>query len=277
MNISLVVTDLDGTLWNSEDALPPESAAGLAELEALGVPVLAATARRPRNTAGPFRRLGIDLPFVSLDGAIGFESSDDFDAGSTFVDRLFPVADAEVCLQIFADNGLSPCLYPVDAISDIAISRTPSTCLAHQKAIVSNRRVVDDGELGATLTHRMSILGVERGRLQACFDQLRQLDMVEVVLAPEPTYGEWGLTVAPRNVNKWSAVQAFCTLRGLDPAKVLAVGDGANDVSMLTQAALSVAVQGGHPDAVALASETIPPPELGGWALLPGLLTSARR
>ena len=37
------------------------------------------------------------------------------------------------------------------------------------------------------------------------------------------------VTVAPPELSKWNGVEAFCAHRGLDPSKVLAIGDGRLD------------------------------------------------
>ena len=61
---------------------------------------------------------------------------------------------------------------------------------------------------------------------------------------------------------------AFCRERDLDPDRVLAVGDGANDVELLEAAKVACAVAGGHAAALALADHVIDPPAAGGWAAL---------
>jgi hydroxymethylpyrimidine pyrophosphatase-like HAD family hydrolase len=61
-------------------------------------------------------------------------------------------------------------------------------------------------------------------------------------------------------------VRAFCADRGLDPARVLAVGDGANDVELLESAAVACAVATATPAVLARADHVIGPPASGGWA-----------
>jgi hydroxymethylpyrimidine pyrophosphatase-like HAD family hydrolase len=72
--------------------------------------------------------------------------------------------------------------------------------------------------------------------------------------------------VAPEEQSKWDGVLSFCRLRGLDPSRVLAIGDGPNDAELLSHAAVSVAPRNGHPEIVARAHHTVPPPADGGWA-----------
>ena len=46
---------------------------------------------------------------------------------------------------------------------------------------------------------------------------------------------------------------------------MLAIGDGPNDVELLTHAAVAVVPESAFPDALAVADHLVPPPD-GGWA-----------
>ena len=50
----------------------------------------------------------------------------------------------------------------------------------------------------------------------------------------DKVFGGWTLDAAPKGVDKWSGVEAYCRYRGLDPGAVLAIGDGDNDVDCST-------------------------------------------
>ena len=79
-------------------------------------------------------------------------------------------------------------------------------------------------------------------------------------------YGGSTVQVRPPKVSKWSGVLAFCAEQGLDPGRVLAVGDGANDLELLEGAAVACAVATAGPAVLALADHVIGPPASGGWA-----------
>ena len=74
------------------------------------------------------------------------------------------------------------------------------------------------------------------------------------------------MSVRPRGVSKWSGVLSFCNQRGLDPARVLAVGDGENDLELLSSAAVACVPSDGCEAALNLANHRIPPAHSGGWA-----------
>ena len=79
-------------------------------------------------------------------------------------------------------------------------------------------------------------------------------------------YGGHTIQVRPPRVSKWSGVLAFCAEQGLDPGRILAVGDGANDLELLEGAAVACAVATAGPAVLARADHLIGPPDRGGWA-----------
>ena len=70
----------------------------------------------------------------------------------------------------------------------------------------------------------------------------------------------------PPGVSKWSGVLAYCAEQGIDPGRVLAVGDGANDLELLDAAAVACVVATAPPAVLARADHLIGPPASGGWA-----------
>ena len=68
--IELVVSDLDGTLWERHDEIHPATMEAIAELERRGLPLLIATGRRLASTRDALARFGLTLPAVLLNGAL---------------------------------------------------------------------------------------------------------------------------------------------------------------------------------------------------------------
>jgi hydroxymethylpyrimidine pyrophosphatase-like HAD family hydrolase len=266
--IRLVATDLDGTLWGPDMVVPQRHVQAIRDLARRGVTVLAATSRRPRAVRPCFERAGLALPAVLVDGAIGI----DFRTGKRFHQVAFDPVDAVAVLAAFHDSGLEPCVYVEDPDIEVVVSRTPSTCAAHLDQLGALAGVEDlDAALLARPVQAFSVLGVARERLERAAGRLVSSG-AEVTLYAEPLYGEYGLIVKPPGVSKWSGIDAFCRLAGIRSSEVLAVGDGDNDLTMLAQAAVAVAVKGGTERALAVADYVIDPPSEHGWASLLDLI-----
>jgi hydroxymethylpyrimidine pyrophosphatase-like HAD family hydrolase len=270
--IRLVATDLDGTFWDTHLVPPKAHVTAAKELVAAGVTVLVATSRRPRVVRRQLEEVGLALPAVLIDGAVG----EDFRSGERFHQVYF---DSEVALQVlttFRAHALDPCLYVDHPEIDVMVSSDPSTCAEHL-AYLGPVAAVGDLQATATMTnvYSFALLGLSRERLGPVVQALAVSDASSVVLYPEPAYGQFGLIVGPPGVSKWTGVDAYCRQHDIEPEEVLAVGDGLNDMTMLRKAGVAVGVRGGAPDVVALSEHLIDPPTANGWAQIIDLVDSS--
>jgi hypothetical protein len=79
-------------------------------------------------------------------------------------------------------------------------------------------------------------------------------------------YGAHSCTATPIGLTKWTGVEVFCARVGIDPARVLAIGDGPNDTELLDAAAIAVVPASGHDVALRKADHVVGSPRDGGWA-----------
>jgi hydroxymethylpyrimidine pyrophosphatase-like HAD family hydrolase len=270
--IRLVATDLDGTFWDS-DLIPPRVHLTAAnELIDAGITVLAATSRRPRVASRRLSEVGLVLPAVLIDGALGV----DFRSGERFHQACFDPEVALGTLATFRAHGLDPCIYVEHPDFDIVVSEAPSTCADHLRYLGPLAAVGDLDDTAQTHdVYAFSVLGLSKNRLEAVVDALPLVDRSSAVLYPEPDYGHFGLIVGPPGVSKWTGVEAYCQQWGIGPDEVLAVGDGLNDLTMLRRAGVAVAVRGGAPEAIAVSEHLIDPPKVGGWARILDLVEAS--
>lgn len=266
--VDLVVTDLDGTLWHTDDEVHPDTVAAIAELGRRDFPLLVATGRRVGSTRRPLARMGMAPPAVVLNGALALDLATD----ERFHRAPFPPEEAADVLAAFADVGLSPCVYVDQGHVEVLVGERPSTNPDHLRDLGDSAATAD---LAAVVREvpvlAFSLIGVPHGHLVAAAESVG--DRSEVHLDRALDYpGDASMTVAPRGQSKWDGVAAYCRRAGLDAGRVLAIGDGPNDVELLTGAAVAVVPENGHPAALALADHTVPPARDGGWCALLDLL-----
>ena len=255
------MTDLDGTLWDAEERIHQRTLRALHELDDRGMPLLVATGRRPRSAAHGLAREGLAPPAVLLDGSVGRDLS----TGHTFHQAAFSAADAVAVLEAFNAMSLSPCVYVNRTEADVVLSARPSTSARHLQMLGSWAarddlwRVVETEDILA-----VGLAGVQRSLLERIAPALS--GRAEAAVTDDHLLGGATLIARPQGISKWQGVLAYCALAGLDADRVLALGDGENDIELLTGAAVACVVSDGCDAARSLADHIIDPAADGGWA-----------
>lgn len=262
-NVDLVVTDLDGTLWHTDEALHPLTTAALDELARRGIPLLVATGRRIGSTRAPLARFGLAPPAVVLNGAVALDLS----TGDRFHRLVFDPVDARRALDVFTEHDLSPCVYVDHGEVEVFLGESPSTHPSHIHQLGPAAHVGDlEAVVGDLPVLAFGIIGRPEELLAPAADAISSGRLAETHLSRSLDLGGMALTVAPPGVSKWSGVLAFCALASLDPTKILAIGDGPNDVELLSHAAIAVTLEDGHASLEAIAHHKVPAARAGGWA-----------
>ena len=265
--IRLVVTDLDGTLWLGDGAVSDATRAAIGELARREIPLLAATARRSSSAAHYLRQAELDLPAVLLNGALGRDKRGE----PIFHQCTFDSADALAALDVFERHGVTPNANFESREWDVVSGPVPSSGEPYVVWAGSHLRLVDDlrAMVAALPVYAFSVVACpEEAALRAVRDDLSAASGVGMVnVFADKVFGGWTLDSAPKGVSKWSGVEAYCRYRDLDPAAVLAIGDGDNDVELFERAALSCAMSHATERAKAAAHVTLSG-GMDGWAQL---------
>jgi HAD superfamily hydrolase (TIGR01484 family) len=267
VEVEVVVTDLDGTLWEDETRIPEAAQVAVTMVLDAGVPLLVATGRRVGSTRAPLSTIDVLPPAVVLNGALGIDLS----SGIRFHRGGFDAEDAAAVLAVFHGHEVDPCVYVDHDEHPVRVGRAPST---HPDHLVSFGDDVLGGDLvevvGAEDVLAFSVLGVPEAKARSLGSALRRVARAHV--DRDRKYDGYSLTVAPSSHSKWDGVAAFCEHRGLDTGAVMAVGDGPNDVEILANAAVAVVPEDAHPAARAHADHVIGRAADGGGADVVDLL-----
>jgi hydroxymethylpyrimidine pyrophosphatase-like HAD family hydrolase len=259
--VQLVVTDLDGTLSDAAERIHPASAQAIRDLEARGIPVLVATGRRLRMAWAVLESGGLAGPAVVLDGAIGLDLRD----GRVFHQVAFPAPAASRVLEVFAAAGLSPCVYVDRQGVDLVVGQHPST---HPDHLTRARPWVATDDLARVVqaepVYAFAVVGRPVSLLEPVLATIGPAGSASIV--HDLIYGGSTIQVRPPGISKWNGVLAYCAEQGIDPGRILAVGDGANDLELLDGAAVACAVATATPAVLARADHIVGPPASGGWA-----------
>jgi hydroxymethylpyrimidine pyrophosphatase-like HAD family hydrolase len=270
VTIELVVTDLDGTLWELETAVHDRTRAAILHLLDQSTPLLVATGRRVGSTREPLAAIGLAPPAVVLNGALGL----DLASGDRFHRGGFGPDEAAAVLEAHLAHGIEPCIYVDHDDHPVWVSPNPST---HPDHIAGFGDDVSSGELRAIVETEdvlaFSVLGIDERSANLLGRDLAAIATPHV--DRDRQYGGHSVTVAPLAQSKWDGVAAFCALHDLDPNAVMAIGDGPNDAELLENAAVAVVPDDAHPDARRHADHVVGSARDGGWADILHLLDIA--
>jgi Cof subfamily protein (haloacid dehalogenase superfamily) len=261
-DIDVVVTDLDGTLWSGREEVHPTTVAAWRALEERGITVMVATGRRVRSTREPLARLGLTPPAVVLNGALVVDLATD----ERLHRRQYDADTAATVLAAFRAAGVEPCVYVDDPALDVYVGERPATHPTHLASLRTTVAPSDLDDVVASVPILMfGLMGHDDpaplGEIVASL-----AGMAELHLAPDGQFGGHSFTVTPLGLSKWVGVEIVCERRGLDASRVLAIGDGTNDIELLGGAAIAVVPRDGCEPARKLADHLVSPARDGGWA-----------
>lgn len=223
----LVALDIDGTVVDHDGTLPREIRSAVQRVLAAGVPVVLATGRSWHGTEPVFTALGLPPgPAVASNGAVTVS---------------YPP------LTITSRVTFDPS-HVIDRVVEVA----PHAIIAVEEVGVGYRLTGDFPP--GDLTGRM---------IYESFDQLRARPVTRVIIRDPQSdvrafmqlaeqlglhgvsyfigWSAW-LDIAPEGVDKSTALAEICAQLGITADDVLALGDGRNDIEMLTWAGRGVAI-----------------------------------
>ncbi len=256
MSYRWFITDVDGTLLDSDNEVPPENRAALEELKRAGVPVVLATGRRWTTLKRVLDRLDLwDLTDYAIanNGSVIKELS----TRSLLHHEGFAPGAVTAAAAALGALGWDPLAltYVSDGGPDVYHRRLS---LRNGDFTAKNEGytvlVSDFSELEDRVVVELILLGTEEELLRAQ-EALVPLDL-ETALIRNTFYADYMLEITPRGVSKLSGARRLGERLGLSPAEAVAVGDSANDLPLLREAGRAVAMPHAPESVLAVAHET---------------------
>ncbi len=207
---TLLVSDIDGTLVNSDDRLPNEFIRLLEEFRARGGLFTLATGRNLSMAKPVVEQIAVDLPVILNNGAVMYDTRHDMIVSQ----HTLSAADVDMLVSaLHASEG-----EVVAFRADEVINHPHRQSQMHGISKVSFIGAAAP-EIPRCLACRFSIVRSH----QYCWD------------------------IGPRHVSKGSALSNLVRTHGMGMSDVVAVGDNENDIDMITRAGLGVAVANANP------------------------------
>ena len=253
--IKLMVCDLDGTLVQKDLTVSPAVKAIIKRINTTTTTKVVLATGRMFPSALPYAQLfGLTTPIITYQGSTIHET----DHAPQF-NRIFytpvPLEIAKQLVAYCAENDIHINCY----VNDILYSRPHELYVQEYK---------NTSSIEPSLTNNLaSILTEAPPKLVVINNDPAVLEKMKAYLAE--TFGKevisWCqsrhnfLEITAPNVSKWNAISFLAQRWGIAPENILCLGDEENDLSMLTQAGLGIAM-GNGPIAIHQQAKVIAPP-----------------
>ncbi|MFE5323954.1 Cof-type HAD-IIB family hydrolase [Paenibacillus sp. NPDC056579] len=215
----LIALDMDGTFLTEEKTVSAENRKAIEAAAAAGVTVMFATGRGIPNVMPYVEELGLQSPIVTVNG------SEVWSAPKQLHSRTF----------------LEPEL--VKSMREIA-QKYDTWYWAYAVNGIYNKERWTTESLETEQWLKFGYYYEDEVSLKAIHDQLVSWGQLEITNS-HPC----NIELNPKGVSKASGLHVVCGLLGIDMSQVIAMGDSLNDVSMIREAGLGVAM-GNAQDAV---------------------------
>ena len=241
--IRLIAFDLDGTLLNSDKVLTPRNKAALERAAEKGILIVPTTGRLFKGMPAEIRQFPFLRYAITINGAAVFDT----ETGDNIYRAEIPLENA---LEIMTYLDQFPIVYDcykdntgwmTQSMWDQAEVFAPNAYYVH--SIRTNRKPVP--ELKEFLRQQGG--SVQKIQLFSTDPELRTALLRELPrrfshLAVSSSVSR-NVEINHEDANKGSALMALASRLGLDRSRVIAFGDGLNDISMIREAGIGVAMQ----------------------------------
>eukprot|EP01025_Chloroclados_australasicus_P067994 TRINITY_DN9432_c0_g1_i5.p2 TRINITY_DN9432_c0_g1~~TRINITY_DN9432_c0_g1_i5.p2 ORF type:complete len:419 (-),score=51.63 TRINITY_DN9432_c0_g1_i5:1222-2325(-) len=246
-DIKLLALDMDGTLLNSSSKILPSSAEAIKAALSKGVQVIVATGKARPGAI----KAAEELDLVGPDLLVHREKPGIFLQGlAVYGDVGQPLSDANLQMQAVAQVfeyamqlDIACCAFHGDTCSTLKfhyeIQELHEVYSEPLAKVAPNLQAILDGPpikkiilLSSKETIREVVIPFWQTRAP-----LLQVDTLQAVSTM--------LEIVPPNINKWNGLQTLCKHIEISTEQVMAIGDGSNDLQMVANVGLGVAMGNG--------------------------------
>jgi Cof subfamily protein (haloacid dehalogenase superfamily) len=240
--IKAVALDVDGTLLDSDHRLKEAVKDALSDLAANEIPLVLATARGPNALRAVLRPLQLSPWIICFSGAwVGQTDGELPSSKSVVLDIRHSMLVAHSIVAMALDLNVEPNVFTTQTWR--VRKMTPQ--------IETECRIT---ECSPSITANLFDNGEEPSKILLITDEAETetLHVIDHTVRPisNPTFSKPNyLEIIPLGVNKAKALAHLTEFLGLKRSQVAAIGDGMNDLEMIKEVGLGIAM-GNAPEAV---------------------------
>ena len=238
-----IILDLDGTLVSDDGIIHPHTRAALHRIHDQGIRVMVATGRSEKSAAPTIDDLGIHLPTIIYNGAALWCPKD----RRLIRERLIDAEQLDVILDFAHREDLMPVV--MCAQTKRAFTARPQV-LEFPLHDMTHIDLVSEEELRLEKPIRLSVFSERHENAAEFAEEIRKIHDADAYMTWFPLSLLPELRDSPLKVvdiqppceGKKEALIYLQEEEGISPEEVVAIGDATNDLPMVTEAGLGVAM-----------------------------------
>ena len=254
----LVAIDLDGTMLNQYGIITEETKETIKKVQEKNVEVIIASCRAINSVKNFSKEINSQNYFISGNGAITYDIQNDKILYENILSKQKVLQIIKVCEEnsiyynVYTENGIiakslnyNTLYYYKDNLSKPEENQTHIN-------IVEN--VYDYIEQREEKILKIMICDEHQSVFNSIIRKLKEISQIEVLevshmsrkiikQGTEEIKLEYFYTeVSAQNVDKWNAIENLIKILGISKEEVIAIGDNANDLKMIQNAGLGIAM-----------------------------------
>lgn len=241
MGYKLVVTDMDGTLLNSEGYVSDENREVLKSLIDKGVHVAVATGRIFTSAKVFAKYIGMKTPIIACNGAV----VRDLESGETIYSNPIKREDCLKILEVCREHGVYFHFYAEETFYTEKLERRSLKYSEWNKTLKEEERidirVIEDSfdvlKNGKEEIYKFVVMDDD---LELLGKVRRKLEEVASVECSRSMHNN--IEIMNRGVTKGKAVKRLADSLGIAAQDIICFGDNENDISMLEYAGMGIAM-----------------------------------
>jgi Cof subfamily protein (haloacid dehalogenase superfamily) len=237
--ISLVISDVDGTLVTPDKEITPASVRAVYRLADRGIGFTVVSSRPPAGLRMLVEPLSLSLPMGAFSGATIVDPD-----LATIEEHVIPAAAARRSVAMLSEAGADVWIFTADGW---LIRNADGAYVAKERRTILAEPIVV-ADFSPHLARAFKVVGSSRdfARLAECETAIRAALGGEASVAlSQPYY----LDITPPGRDKGTFVEALSRQLAVPPSAIAVLGDMTNDLAMFRKAGLSIAM-GNATDAV---------------------------
>jgi Cof subfamily protein (haloacid dehalogenase superfamily) len=254
--ISLLVSDIDGTLVTKSKVLTPAAQAAAQSLAAHGIKLVLTSSRPPHGVALFAETLGLQTPRAAFNGGAMVDAG-----GKILALKTIEAAAASFAISHLQSAGIDPWLFTADEW--LVINPRGDYVEWEQNTVKMDFRVV--ASFDQYIGNAGKIMGASRdfAALAECEHELQEALGGRVAAHRSQDYY---LDITHPDANKGEAVRQAAILLNIPLEETACIGDMPNDLPMFDVAAVKIAMGNAPASMQALADFVTHSNEQDGWA-----------